>query len=50
MATTTIEPYPTKPTDPPPWDPHCPACLSGFGPVPDPNDPVVVIAQPTERA
>jgi hypothetical protein len=29
---------------PEPWDPKCPACLSGFGPNPDPNDPTVVVA------
>jgi len=51
MAITTVEPYPTKPIYPQPTDPqYCPACLSGFGPVPDPNDPIVVIAEPTKSA
>jgi hypothetical protein len=46
MAIST-EPVISKPVipGPQPWDPHCPACLSGFGPT-DPGDPVIVIAQP----
>lgn len=43
MATATTEPFTTKPVGPigpQPWDPNCPACLSGIGPSPwDPNCP-----------
>ncbi len=58
MAIST-EPITVKPTDPPTWDPHCPACLSGIGPDPtncpaclsgfgptDPTDPIKVISEP----
>jgi hypothetical protein len=43
MATTSTDPFTTKPVDPTgpdPWDPNCPGCLSGIGPDPwDPNCP-----------
>ena len=53
MAIITTEPYPTKPVgpvQPPVWDPHCPACLSGFGPPVDPSGPVVIISEPPRSA
>jgi hypothetical protein len=45
VAISTTEPITKEPAPPPPWDPHCPACLSGFGPT-DPNDPVIKISEP----
>jgi len=39
---TTTEPIVKQP-QPQPWDPTCPACLSGFGPT-DPNDPITKIS------
>lgn len=47
MADSITEPYP-KPIEPNPWDPTCPACLSGTGPT-DPDDPIVKIAEPTKE-
>lgn len=44
------DPYQPKPVEPTPWDPTCPACLSGTGPVIDPNDPIVKIAEPDGTA
>ncbi|HYH83602.1 MAG TPA: hypothetical protein VEX86_27655 [Longimicrobium sp.] len=46
MAEFTTEPYPTKPIEPNPWDPTCPACLSGIGPTPD--DPIIRVEEPVK--
>lgn len=45
---TSIEPIIVKePLEPDPtWDPTCPGCRSGFTPPPDPEDPIVLIAEP----